>query len=269
MDDFNEVAMEAKQPAYVAKAVDAEGNAAYTATENQTWQTLIKRQTKIVQNRACEEYLQGLQLLNLPNDRIPQCKEISAVLQKKTGWSLEPVPALIPFEHFFYLLANKRFPAATFIRRPEELDYLEEPDIFHEVFGHCPLLTHSAYADFTHTYGKLALKASEEDRVFLARLYWFTVEFGLIRQNQKIYAYGGGILSSMQETVYSVENEKPLRQSFDVLEVLRTPYRIDKMQPLYFVIEDFNTLFELIKMDLMELIQKAKKLGLYQPVFEP
>jgi phenylalanine-4-hydroxylase len=258
--------MHKKKTQYVAKPVDAEGNAAYTALENQTWQTLITEQSQIIQNRACNEHLHGLQLLNLPTDRIPQCKEISNVLQDLTGWSLAPVPALIPFEQFFYLLANRRFPAATFIRYPEELYYLEEPDIFHEIFGHCPLLTHPAYADFAHTYGKLGLKASEEDRVFLARLYWFTVEFGLIRQQGKIYAYGGGILSSIKETTYSVESDVPDRLPFDVLEALRTPYRIDRIQPIYFVIDHFDTLFDLTNMDLMSLIQKAKALGLHEAI---
>src|SRR5204863_5824865 len=141
----------------------------------------ITRQIPVVQNRACNEYIEGIKLLNLPHDRIPQCPEVSKILKQATGWALEPVPALIPFSQFFQLLANRKFPAATFIRRREELDYLQEPDMFHEVFGHCPMLTHKAVADFTHTYGKLGLEASHEDQVMLAKLYWFTIEFGLIQ----------------------------------------------------------------------------------------
>jgi phenylalanine-4-hydroxylase len=257
-----------KSTTYVARKVDAKGNAAYTADENRVWHDLITRQLPLVQNRACNEYLQGVRALNLPHDHIPQCPEISAVLQEMTGWSLEPVPALIPFEHFFHLLANHKFPAATFIRRREELDYLQEPDIFHEIFGHCPLLTHQACADFTATYGKLGLDATPEDREMLAKLYWFTIEFGLINTPQGVRAYGGGILSSKEETVYSVESTIPIRKPFDIIDILRTPYRIDIMQPVYFVIDSFDVLFELIELDLISLIQKARKMEPHKPLYE-
>ncbi|EKD54226.1 MAG: hypothetical protein ACD_60C00109G0008 [uncultured bacterium] len=259
--------MSYKKTSYVAKLVNADGFAEYLPEENAVWHELIKRQLPIVQNRACEEYLYGLQLLNLPHDRIPQCPDVSRVLQKATGWSLAPVPALIPFERFFHLLANRQFPAATFIRRKEELDYLQEPDIFHEVFGHCPLLTNPAYADFTHTYGKLGLKASKEDRVLLARLYWFTIEFGLMKSASGLRIYGGGILSSSNETVYSLESDIPERKPFDAIDALRTPYRIDIMQPIYFVLDNFKVLYDLIEMDLMGLIHKAHSLGEYAPVY--
>lgn len=259
--------MSYNQTQYVSKTVDQNGIAHYTEEENGVWQTLIERQLKIVDNRACDEYIEGIKLLNMPMDRIPQCKEISAALQKATGWSLEPVPALIPFEKFFHLLATQRFPAATFIRTREELDYLQEPDIFHEIFGHCPLLTNPAYAEFTHTYGKLGLNASKEDRALLARLYWFTIEFGLIKKNNQLKIYGGGILSSKGETIYSLEDPKALRKPFDPLEALRTPYRIDIMQPIYYVIDSFDTLFELTNMDLFDLIHKARELGEYDPVY--
>src|SRR5262245_17531175 len=133
--------MQFKESVYTAKPADANGIVQYDAEDNSVWNRLIDRQQNIITNRACDEFIQGLSLLNLPQDRIPQCGEVSAVLQQITGWTLEPVPALISFDHFFYLLANHRFPAATFIRRLDELDYLKEPDIFHEIFGHCPLLT--------------------------------------------------------------------------------------------------------------------------------
>src|SRR5579872_1430375 len=256
------------QTQYVSKPVDANGVAHYTAEENAVWETLIERQLKVVENRACDEYIEGIKLLNMPMDRIPQCKEISAALHKATGWALEPVPALIPFEKFFHLLANRRFPAATFIRTRDELDYLQEPDIFHEVFGHCPLLTNPAYAEFTHTYGKLGLTASKEDRALLARLYWFTIEFGLIKKNNQIRIYGGGILSSKGETIYSLEDPHAERKPFDPLEALRTPYRIDIMQPIYYVIDSFDTLFDLTNMDLFGLIHKARELGEYDPAYK-
>lgn len=257
-----------KPSTYSAKPVDASGNATYTPEETKVWDILVTRQMPIVQKYACEEYLQGLRTLGLAKDHIPQCPEVSKVLRETTGWSLEPVPALIPVEQFFTLIANRKFPAATFIRRLEELDYLEEPDVFHELFGHCPLLTNQAYADFTYHYGKLGLNASPEDREMLARLYWFTIEFGLIKKPQGVRAYGGGILSSMSETPYCVDSPIPQRKPFDVLEVLRTPYRIDIMQPIYFVIDDFDVLFELIDMDLIALIKKARKLGMYKPVYQ-
>lgn len=257
-----------KATSYVSHPVDKEGNAVYTPDENQVWNELITRQIPLVQDRACDEYINGVRLLNLPHDRVPQCPEVSSVLREATGWALEPVPALIAFDRFFSLLANKKFPAATFIRRRDELDYLQEPDIFHEVFGHCPMLTHKACADFTHTYGKLGLHASHEDQVMLAKLYWFTIEFGLIQTSAGLRAYGGGILSSKSETVYCVESDVPQRKPFDVMEVLRTPYRIDIIQPIYFVIDSFDVLFNLIDMDLIGLIKEARRLGMYAPVYE-
>ena len=260
--------MSYKETSYIAKTVDEMGNAHYTEDEHAVWHDLIIRQIPLVESRACDEYLYGLDLLNLPKDRIPQCHEVSAVLQKATGWSLEPVAALIPFSQFFELLANRKFPAATFIRRRDEMDYLQEPDIFHEVFGHCPLLTNPAYAEFTHTYGKLGLNASHADRVMLARLYWFTIEFGLIKQNNSARIYGGGILSSAGETVYALESHLAQRKPFDALEALRTPYRIDIMQPVYFVLENFDTLYHLIDMDLIELINQARALGEFAPLYE-
>lgn len=260
--------MTKKSPStYKAKLVDANGIAQYTAEENQVWRELFARQVPIVQNRACDEYIHGIELLKFSQDKIPQCPEVSSILKGITGWVLEPVPALISFDRFFTLLANRKFPAATFIRRREELDYLQEPDIFHEVFGHCPLLTNQAYADFTETYGKLSLEASPEDRAMLAKLYWFTIEFGLIKTPTGLRIYGGGILSSKSETIYAADSDIPLRKPFDVLEVLRTPYRIDIVQPIYFYIDSFDVLFHLIDMDLIGLINKARRLGMYKPLY--
>lgn len=259
--------MSYKQTSYVAKPVDAAGNINYTEDENAIWHELMTRQLAVLPGRACDEYIDGLKILDMPLDRVPQCPEVSKTLREITGWELAPVPALIPFDQFFYLLANKKFPAATFMRRREELNYLQEPDIFHEIFGHCPLLTNQAYADFTHAYGKLGLNANHADRVMLARLYWFTIEFGLIKNPSGLRAYGGGILSSINETVFSLESDIPQRKPFDALDALRTPYRIDAMQMIYFILDDFDMLYQLVDMDLIGLIKKARKLGEHAPSF--
>lgn len=260
--------MAKKKSSYVSHPVDEFGNAAYTDVDDATWNRLIERQIPLIQNRACDEYLNGVQFLDLPLNRVPQCPEVSHKLRAATGWQLEPVPALIPFNQFFNLLANQKFPAATFIRKPEELDYLQEPDIFHEVFGHCPMLTNKACADFTHAYGKLGVNASHEDQVMLAKLYWFTIEFGLVKTEQGLRAYGGGILSSKSESLYCLDSDIPERKPFDVINVLRTPYRIDILQPIYYVIDSFDVLYQLIEMDLISLIHEARELGMHQPLYE-
>lgn len=257
-----------KQTQYVAREPDTSGYIHYAESEHQVWHTLISRQLKVIEGRVCEEYFDGLARLDLPLERIPQLGEINQVLGTSTGWSVERVPALIPFQTFFELLASKRFPVATFIRTPEELDYLQEPDIFHEIFGHCPLLTNPWFAEFTHTYGKLGLAASKEQRVFLARLYWMTIEFGLVDTPAGLRIYGGGILSSPKETVYALSAE-PERQAFTALEAMRTPYRIDILQPLYFVLPELKRLFELAHEDIMGLVQHSMRLGLHAPKFPP
>ncbi|MEA3167865.1 MAG: phenylalanine-4-hydroxylase, partial [Pseudomonas sp.] len=203
-----------KQTQYVAREPDAQGFIHYPPEEHAVWNTLITRQLKVIEGRACQEYLDGIDKLGLPLDRIPQLGEINQVLAETTGWQVARVPALIPFQTFFELLASKQFPVATFIRTREELDYLQEPDIFHEIFGHCPLLTNPWFAEFTHTYGKLGLAATKEQRVYLARLYWMTIEFGLVDTPQGRRIYGGGILSSPKESVYCLSDE-PEHQAFD------------------------------------------------------
>ena len=259
-----------KSTKYVAREPDSNGVVHYTKEENAIWAELYARQEKAIKGKACDEFVHGLDLLNMPKDRVPQLEEVSRVLRKETGWEVAYVPALIPFGTFFELLANKRFPAATFVRTREELDYLQEPDIFHELFGHTPLLTNPHFAEFTHTYGKLGYAASKEDRVFLARLYWFTVEFGLMQQpGEDLKIYGGGILSSIGETDYAINSERAIRKPFDPVEALRTPYRIDIMQPLYYVIENLAQLGELTRMDIMSLVEQAKAKGLHAPLFPP
>ena len=274
----------AKKQPYVSRQPDSQGHIHYSADENAMWQALLERQATQIPNRACSAYLEGLEKLNLPLTHIPQLHDIDEILQATTGWQTAAVPALISFGKFFKLLANKSFPVATFIRRFEDMDYIEEPDIFHEIVGHCPLLTHPAFAAFNETYGKLGLNASKEERWFLARLYWFTIEFGLVGSrpdNRRIY--GGGILSSPSETVYALSGSEKLHQSkhqqqpqnqpehrpFDLLDVLRTPYRIDHIQPIYYVIDDLDTLFDIVDSDIMGMVKQAMSLGLFEPTYAP
>jgi phenylalanine-4-hydroxylase len=258
-----------KKTKYRSRQSDEAGVIHWSAEEHSIWQRLYKRQIELLEGRACKQYMQGIELLGLPEDRIPQLKDVDAVLMRETGWRTAEVPALINFTDFFTLLANKQFPVATFIRSEQEFDYLQEPDIFHEVFGHCPLLTNKAFAHFTHTYGKLGLAASKEDRAFLARLYWFTVEFGLLQTDDGLRIYGGGILSSPGETHYALESEKAQRKPLTLIDVLRTPYRIDIMQPLYYVLSDFEELFNIAEMDIMAMVDEAKRLGLFEALFPP
>ncbi|MFN7098726.1 MAG: phenylalanine 4-monooxygenase, partial [Gammaproteobacteria bacterium] len=196
---------------YIAKTPDADGYIHYNDDENSVWRELFLRQQDIVRHRACDEFINGIQLLEMAADHIPQLPEMNQVLQRFTGWQVEPVAALIPNEEFFDLLAHKKFPAAAFIRNRDELDYLQEPDIFHEFFGHCPMLTDQVYADFTECYAKKTLQANDVDRAYLGRLYWFTIEFGLINTLNGLRIYGGGILSSKAETIYAVDSPEPLR----------------------------------------------------------
>jgi phenylalanine-4-hydroxylase len=259
-----------KSTKYVSRQPDASGLIRYTGEENAIWAELFARQKQAIRGKACDEFMHGLDLLKLPEDRVPQLPEVSAALKRETGWEVAYVPALIPFSEFFALLADRKFPAATFVRTREDLDYLQEPDIFHEIFGHTPLLTNRYFAEFTHTYGKLGLAASREDRVFLARMYWFTVEFGLMQKpGGPLRIYGGGILSSIGETEYAYHSEQALRRRFDILDALRTPYRIDIMQPLYYLIEDLRQLYELTQRDIMGLVQEARGMGLHAPLFPP
>lgn len=253
---------------YHAHQSDGQGLIAYSQEEHATWQTLIERQLPCLEGRACRQYQEGLSLLDLPRDRIPQLGEINAVLTPCTGWSVVAVPALISFDRFFDLLAHRQFPVATFIRRREELDYLQEPDIFHEIFGHCAMLTNPAFADFTHTYGQLGLAASKEERVFLARLYWFTVEFGLLQSPEGLRIYGGGILSSIGETTYALSG-RPRLEPFRLLDVLRTPYRIDIMQPIYYVLPSLDSLYQLTREEILASLAQARALGLFAPAYPP
>ena len=232
-------------PKYIAKKPDQNGYIHFTAEEHATWKILLERQMQVVQGRACDEFIEGLRKLNFSASHIPQCAEVSAVLQAATAWSVVPVDAIIPLGEFFRLLANRQFPAASFIRRREDLDYLQEPDIFHEYFGHCPLLTHPAYADFVHWYGQTVLRLPDNLKSLLGRLFWFTIEFGLVETAQGLRIYGGGILSSFTETVYALEDQQVQRLPFDLLKILNSNYRYDQIQTRYYVLKSLNQLFTL------------------------
>lgn len=255
---------------YKSKTPDEKGNCHYSKEEHETWSILIKRQLDIVKNRACKEYLEGLKLLDFPMKKIPQSSEINAKLRKLTGWEVKAVPAVIGPTEFYTLLANKKFPMATFIRTREDLDYLQEPDIFHELFGHCPLLTNQAYADFLEYYGKLALKANEKERMRLFRLFWFTIEFGILKDsksNEK-KIYGAGILSSKEESIYSVESDIPCYKEMNIMECLRTPFRIDIIQPIYFTIEKLDDLYKLRNEDILTMCKKSLNLYNRKALFD-
>lgn len=261
-----------KATKYVSRTPDDNGIIQWTDEENKTWEQLILRQLECVKDTACDEFNHGIKLLNLPTDRIPQLEEVSKVLRENTGWECAPVPALIGFGEFFRLLSEKKFPVATFIRTPEEFDYLQEPDIFHEIFGHCPLLTNPDFADYTQAYGKMGLAATKEQRVFLARLYWFTVEFGLLDTADGLKVYGGGILSSPKETKHAIFDKGVERKELTVLDVLRTPYRIDVLQPVYYTLNKVSDLKDIRKFeveDIMALVAQAQSMGLFPAKFPP
>lgn len=257
-----------KVSAYESKQPDANGIISWTEEENAIWSELITGQLQVISDKASQVYLDGLDKVSLAKNRIPQFHEIDPVLQATTGWQCEAVPCVIDFDHFFELLANKRFPVATFIRNRQDFHYVQEPDVFHEMFGHTIMLTNPAFANFTQMYGNYALNATKAERVWLARLYWFTVEFGLLKEAGETKIYGGGILSSPSETEYAL-SEIPEHLPFDILTILRTPYRIDMKQKAYFVLEDIEQLFELANIDIMAKVNEAREQGLLPSRFPP
>jgi phenylalanine-4-hydroxylase len=239
----------------------------YSAAEHGVWKTLYERQSKVLPGRACDEFLDGLKKLQLVSDQIPDIERMSDRLEKITGWRVVTVPSLVPDEIFFDHLANRRFPAGQFIRRPDELDYLEEPDMFHDVFGHVPMLAHPVFADYMEAYGKGGQRALTEFHALknLARLYWYTVEFGLIAKPEGMRIYGSGIVSSRAESIYAVESPSPNRIGFDLERVMRTEYRIDDFQESYFVIDSFDALFEETYKDFAALYRKLASGPTYKP----
>lgn len=239
----------------------------YTAADHNTWKTLFERQLSTFKDKVCDEYLQGLKTLNLTSDTIPDYEKMNKNLRAATGWEVLAVPGLIASKPFFTMLANKQFPAGTFIRTPEQLDYLEEPDIFHDVFGHVPLLSNPAYSSYMQEYGRAGLAALDQKGIkFLARLNWYTIEFGLIKSKDGIKVYGAGLMSSYGEAKYVLENPSPNFLQFDLERVLRTGYYIDDFQASYFTIDSFEHLFqECIERPFIPLYAKLREMPTLTP----
>ena len=255
-----------KDHVYRSLTPDARGFYPYSEDDLSVWSELFTRQMDALQGIMTPDYFAGVAALGLTAAEVPQVKSIDSRLGALTGAGVEGVPALIPPSRFFRLLADRRFPVATFLRRRDEMDYIEEPDLFHEVFGHCPLLTEPAYADFIERFGKTALALDKGYAWHLFRLFWFTVEFGLIRTTDGLRGYGAGIASSPAEAANAMGDS--LKQPFDLLTIFRTPYRIDIVQPVYFVIDRFEDLAAALDADIAGLIDRAKALGDLPPLFE-
>ena len=217
--------------------------AAYTPQEHALWDRLFARQAQMLPDRAVAEFMNGLDVLRMTRPGIPDFDELSERLMKLTGWQVVAVPGLVPDRLFFDHLANRRFVAGRFLRTPDQIDYLSEPDIFHDVFGHVPLLANPAFADYMQAYGQGGLRADGLGAIDrLARLYWYTVEFGLVRQGDDLKLYGAGIVSSHGESIYALDDPSPNRLGFDLKRLMRTRYRIDDYQQSYFVIDSFEDL---------------------------
>lgn len=232
-------------PVYTTAVVEQPW-ADYTATEHRTWETLFERQMALLPGRACAEFFDGIARLGMNQHAIPKFSDLNQILKQSTGWELIAVEGLLPELTFFEHLANRRFPVTWWIRRPEQIDYISEPDLFHDLFGHVPLLLLPVFADYMQAYGEGGLKAARygsEPLTELTRLYWYTVEFGLIQTAAGLRIYGSGILSSKSESLYSLESAAPNRIGFEVERVMRTRYRIDSFQKTYFVIDSFEQLF--------------------------
>jgi phenylalanine-4-hydroxylase len=249
-----------KDTTYATIEPDVNGIYPYSPNDDAVWGELFTRQMAFLPDKVAQEYLDGVAKLGLNADRTPQVRNIDARLQTLTGAGAHGVPAIIPPSQFFDLLSQRKFPVATFLRRREHMDYIEEPDLFHEVFGHCPMLTNPAYVDFIEGFGKKALAMDKANRWHMFRLFWFTVEFGMIRTSDGLRAYGAGIVSSPAEAAHALSDDA-LMQDFDLLTVFRTPYRIDIVQPTYFVIESFDHLAGLLESDFAAVIAQAKELG--------
>ncbi|MGZ3298488.1 MAG: phenylalanine 4-monooxygenase [Asticcacaulis sp.] len=224
--------------------------AGYTPQEHATWKTLFERQIRLIPGRASQAYMDGLSQLPITADEIPDFERLSDIMMKRTGWRVVAVPGMVPNDVFFEHLANRRFPAGQFIRKPHQLDYLQEPDVFHDLFGHVSMMMNTALADFMQAYGEGGLRAGRLgvlDR--LARLYWYTVEFGLVEEVDGLRIFGAGILSSFTETRFALESPSPHRIGFELRRVLRTQYRIDAFQEAYFVLPGLDSLLDLASAD--------------------
>lgn len=234
--------------------------AAYTAADHDTYRRLYERQRALLPGLASQAFIDALPSLGA-SDRIPRFEEVNERLYKATGWELVGVPGLIPEVPFFTLLANRKFPVTDWIRKPEEFEYIVEPDIFHDLFGHVPLLFNPVFADYVQRYGQGGLKAQGLGSCeMLSRLYWYTIEFGLIREAGQLRAYGAGILSSSGELAYSVQSPEPQRIPLQLERTMRTRYKIDTYQQTYFVIDSFEQLFEMTAADFAPIYARLRGL---------
>jgi phenylalanine-4-hydroxylase len=235
----------------------------YTATDHEVWRTLFRRQREMLVGRAAQEFLDCQDAMGMSEAQIPKFSDLNALLAAKTGWTLIGVQGLLPELDFFEHLANRRFPVTWWIRRPEQLDYLSEPDLFHDLFGHVPLLMNPIFADYMQAYGQGGVKAhgiGPDALAQLTRLYWYTVEFGLIDTPQGLRIYGSGIVSSGGESRYCLESDAPNRIGFDLLRVMRTRYRIDTYQKTYFVIDGFEQLMTATRPDFVPYYERLASL---------
>ncbi len=230
----------------------------YSAEDHNTWDTLFARQREMLPGRAAQAFLDGIDILHLSKPGIPDFEELNRILMDATGWQVVAVPGLVPDDVFFDHLANRRFVSGNFIRRPDQLDYLQEPDIFHDVFGHVPMLADQRFADYMEAYGRGGLRALKFGTLKqLARLYWYTVEFGLIQEADGLRIYGAGIVSSFGESVFALDDDSPTRIMFDLERVLRTEYRIDDFQQNYFVIPSLDELLRVtVETDFKPVYEK-------------
>ncbi|HVR82536.1 MAG TPA: phenylalanine 4-monooxygenase [Luteimonas sp.] len=238
-------------PVYTTGVV-AQPWADYTATDHDVWRQLYQRQRALLVGRASDEFLTAQDAMGMTPDTIPKFEDLNQVLKAATGWEIVGVEGLLPELTFFEHLANRRFPVTWWIRKPEQLDYLAEPDLFHDLFGHVPLLMNPIFADYMAAYGRGGVKAhgiGPEALVNLTRLYWYTVEFGLIKQKDGLRIYGSGIVSSKGESIYCLESDAPNRIGFDLERIMRTRYRIDSYQKTYFVIDSFEQLMQATEPD--------------------
>ena len=255
MDTPRKIAHQQTDRGYVpvyATGVVEQPWASYSATDHAVWDTLYKRQCELLPGRACREFLDGVERFGLGDGGIPKFSELNTVLGAATGWEVVGVEGLLPDEVFFDHLAHRRFPVSWWIRRPDPLDYLSEPDLFHDLFGHVPLLLNPVFADYMQAYGRGGMKAfalGADALMNLTRLYWYTVEFGLIRTDAGTRIYGAGIVSSKGESIYALDSPSPNRLGFGLERVMSTRYRIDTYQQTYFVIDSFAQLFAATRPD--------------------
>ena len=247
----NIVTDKGKVPVYATGIVDQPWDE-YSATDHDVWRQLYQRQREVLAGRASDEFLQAQDAMGMTPDAIPKFSELNTILEATSGWTLVGVEGLLPELDFFDHLANRRFPVSWWIRRPDQIDYIEEPDLFHDLFGHVPLLMLPVFADYMEAYGRGGVKAhgiGPEALQMLTRLYWYTVEFGLIRQKDGLRIYGSGIVSSKGESIHSLESAAPNRIGFDLERIMRTRYRIDTFQKTYFVIDSYEQLIDATRPD--------------------